>query len=234
MESFGFFEAELLGEIFLNGMDHDKPVISCSRNGPKLESSRRSSKIWQQMRICRISALTAPVSKPTRQVQVQKKRKLDISKTAPKVDGKHERFEKNQCIGITRGGRNTKIHAVVDALGNPIHVQLSSGDIHDENIADDVLDHVDLNDTIVQADKAYGSYRLREYIANRNADFCIPPKSNTVDPWFCDYFQYKERHLVECFFNKLKENRRIATRFDKLASRFLTFVHLGCIRILLA
>ena len=158
----------------------------------------------------------------------------DAAQTAPKVDGKRERFEKNQCIGITRGGRNTKIHAMVDALGNPIHVQLSSGDITDENIADDVLDHVDLNDTIVQADKAYGSYRLREYIANRNADFCIPPKSNTVDPWFCDYFQYKERHLVECFFNKLKENRRIATRFDKLASRFLTFVHLGCIRILLA
>ena len=178
--------------------------------------------------------MTAPVSKPIRQVQVQKKRNPDAAKTAPKVDGKRERFEKNQCIGITRGGRNTKIHAVVDALGNPIHVQLSSGDIHDENIAEDVLDHVDLNDTIVQADKAYGSYRLREYIANRNADFCIPPKSNTVDPWFCDYFQYKERHLVECFFNKLKENRRIATRFDKLASRFLTFVHLGCIRILLA
>ena len=119
---------------------------------------------------------------------MQKKRNPDAAKTAPKVDGKRERFEKNQCIGITRGGRNTKIHAVVDALGNPIHVQLSSGDIHDENIADDVLDHVDLNGTIVQADKAYGSYRLREYIANRNADFCIPPKSNTVDPWFCDYF----------------------------------------------
>lgn len=60
--------------------------------------------------------------------------------------------------------------------------QLSSGDIHDENIADNVLDHADLNETIVQADKAYGSYCLREYIANRNADFCIPPKSNAVDP----------------------------------------------------
>ena len=93
--------------------------------------------------------MTAPVSKHTKQVQVQKKRISESAKEAPKDDGKRERFEKNQCIGITRGGRNTKIHAVVDALGNPIHVQLSSGDIHDENIADDVLDHVDLNDTIV-------------------------------------------------------------------------------------
>ena len=90
---------------------------------------------------------------------MQKKRNPDAAQTAPEDDGKRERFEKNQCIGITRGGRNTKIHAVVDALGNPIHVQLSSGDITDENIADDVLDHVDLNNTIVQADKAYASGR---------------------------------------------------------------------------
>ena len=180
--------------------------------------------------------MTAPVSKPTSQVQVQKKRNPDCPKIDPKVDGKRERFEKNQCIGITRGGRNTKIHAVVDALGNPIHVQLSSGDIHDSIIAEDVLDHIDLkpNKTTVLADKAYGSFDFREYIADRDTDFCIPPKSNTVDPWYCDWFLYKERHLVECFFNKLKENRRIATRFDKLASRFLAFVHLGCIRIQLA
>ena len=188
------------------------------------------------MRICRISVLIAPVSKPTRQVQVQKKRNPDATKTAPKVDGKRERFEKNQCIGITRGGRNTKVHAVVDALENPIHIQLSSWDIHDSVIAEDVLNHIDLkpNETTVLADKAYGSFNLREYIANRDADFCIPPKSNTVDPWYCDLFKYKERHLVEYFFNKLKENRRIVTRFDKLASQFLAFVHLGCIRILLA
>ena len=74
---------------------------------------------------------------------MQKKRNPDFPKADPKVDGKRERFEKNQCIGITRGGRNTKIHAVVDALGNPIHVQLSSGDIHDSIIAEDVLNHIE-------------------------------------------------------------------------------------------
>ena len=83
------------------------------------------------------------LSKLTRQVQVQKKRNPDCPKTDSKADRNHERF-KNQCIGITRGGRNTKIHAVVDALGNPIHVQLSSGDIHDSIIAEDVLNQVDL------------------------------------------------------------------------------------------
>jgi transposase len=116
----------------------------------------------------------------------------------------------------------------VDALGNPVHVQLSSGDIHDSIIAEDVLDQINLKpgETTVLADKAYGSFKLREYIANRDADFCIPPKSNTVDPWYCDWTQYKERHLVECFFNKLKENRRIATRFDKLALCIYSFIRL--------
>ena len=95
--------------------------------------------------------MTAPVLKPIKQVQVQNKRNSKSAKTAPKGDGKREKFEKNQCIRITRGGRNTKIHAVVDALGNPIHVQLSSGDIHDSVIAEDVLDHIDLkpNETTV-------------------------------------------------------------------------------------
>ena len=50
---------------------------------------------------------------------------------------------------------NNKIHAVVDTLGNPIHIQLSPGDIHDKTITDDVPDYVDLNNTIVQVDKAY-------------------------------------------------------------------------------
>jgi transposase len=115
---------------------------------------------------------------------VQKKRNPESAQTAPKADGKRERFEKNQCIGITRGGRNTKIHAVVDALGNPIHVQLSSGDIHDSIIAEDILDHIDLkpNETTVLADKAYGSFDFREYIAGRNTDFCIPRSQMPLIP----------------------------------------------------
>ena len=106
----------------------------------------------------------------------------------------------------------------MDELGNPIYVQPSSGDIHDSIIAEDVLNQIELkpNETTVLAKKSYGSYSLREYIANWDTDFCIPPKSNSIDPWYCDWSLYKERRLVECFFNKLKENRRIATRFDNL------------------
>ncbi len=54
------------------------------------------------------------------------------------------------------------------------------------------------------------------------AFYTIPPKSNTKEPWDCDWWLYKERHLVECFFNKIKHFRRVATRFDKLVSSFMS------------
>lgn len=168
--------------------------------------------------------MTAPVSKPIKPVRVQKKR----NDATPKSQKHH------QCIGISRGGRNTKLHAIVDGLGNPLHVDLTAGNVHDAAYAMTVLEAVEIRGSIVMADKAYGSRKLREYIVNRGATYCIPPKSNTVKPWDFDPHQYRERHLIECFFNRLKENRRIATRYDKLASSFLAFVHLACARILLA
>lgn len=61
--------------------------------------------------------------------------------------------------------------------------------------------------------------------------YTIPPKSNTANPWECDFHVYKERHLVECFFNKLKQFRRIATRYDKLAASFTAFVYIAAILI---
>ena len=63
--------------------------------------------------------------------------------------------------------------------------------------------------------------------------YTIPLKSNTKEKWECDYHTYKERHLVECFFNKLKRFRRLGTRYDKLADSFINFIYLGCIIILL-
>jgi len=82
-------------------------------------------------------------------------------------------------------------------------------------------------------DKAYGSEDIRSYIEDQGAAYAIPPKENTINPWECDWWQYKERHLVECFFNKLKHFRRVATRYDKLINRFKSFVYLACIMILL-
>ena len=145
-----------------------------------------------------------------------------------------DRTQVNQCIGVSRGGRSTKIHAVVDALGNPIEVMLTTGNTNDITVAEKLLSRINLKGTTVLADRAYGKWEFREFIANHDADFCIPPKSDNSDPWHVDWCLYKERHLVETFFLKLKEFRRVATRYDKPATRFLSFVHLACIRILLA
>ena len=145
-----------------------------------------------------------------------------------------DKTQSNQCIGISRGGRSAKIHALVDALGNPLEVMLTTGNVNDVAVAEELLSRIDINGSNILGDKAFGKRKLREYIIAHGVNYCIPPKKNELNAWFVDWWLYKERHLVENFFLKLKEFRHVATRYDKLASRFLAFVHLDCIHILVA
>ena len=134
---------------------------------------------------------------------------------------------------MSKGGRNTKIHALVDGLGNPLAFLLSPGQDHDSVHAVELLSQVNIEGCNILGDKAYGSKAIREYITSQNAAYTIPPKASAADPWPVDWHIYKERHLVECFFQKLKWFRRIFTRYDKLDSSFLAFVYVGAIAILL-
>ena len=110
---------------------------------------------------------------------------------------------------------------------------LSGGQVHDASAAIDLLSELEIEGSNILGDKAYGSQKIRDYITAQKASYTIPPRENCADPWPCDFHTYKERHLVECFFNKLKVFRRVATRYDKLAVSFLAFVHLASIWILL-
>lgn len=74
--------------------------------------------------------------------------------------------------------------------------------------------------------------KIRTYTTERNAKYIILPRENNPDPWYCDHWLYKERHLIECFFNKIKAFCRVATRYDKLVSSFLAFVHIASIWLL--
>lgn len=139
----------------------------------------------------------------------------------------------DKAVGRTRGGLNTKIHAIVDGLGNPLYFQLSAGNVNDSEAAVDVLSNIDISQSNVLADKAYGTNEILDYIQRQDSEYTIPPKANTVNPWRCDWVLYKERHLIECFFQKLKWFRRIATRYDKLDVSFLAFVYLAAIMLLL-
>lgn len=134
---------------------------------------------------------------------------------------------------MSRGGRNTKVHTLVDGLGNPLAFKLSSGNDHDSVHAVSLLEQVNIEGSNILGDKAYGAKSIRDYIISREASYTIPPKSDVKDPWQVDWYTYKERHLVECFFQKLKWFRRIFTRYDKLDSSFLAFVYIGAIAILL-
>lgn len=80
------------------------------------------------------------------------------------------------------------------------------------------------------ADRGYDADKTIAYIEDKmHAVATIPPKKSRVAPRACDYAAYKERHLVECFIGALKYFRRIFSRFDKYARRYLAFVHFASI-----
>ena len=137
----------------------------------------------------------------------------------------------DKAVGRTRGGLNTKLHAAVDGLGNPVEFMLSAGNGQDSVHAVELLKKAESSNVL--ADRAYGAKAIRAYISEQGASYEIPPQSNISEPWPVDWWLYKERHLVECFFQKLKWFRRTATRYDKLDASFPAFVYIAAIAILL-
>ena len=128
----------------------------------------------------------------------------------------------DQGLGHSRGGFSTKIHLIVDSLGNPLDFMLTAGQVHDITQAPALLQgyHADF----VIADKGYDADAFVALIEQIGAVPVIPARKNRKEPRFYDHHLYKERHLVECCINKLKWFRRIFARYDKLASRFMAFL----------
>ena len=127
---------------------------------------------------------------------------------------------------------STKIHALVDALGNPLAFLLTPGQAHDLEGADALLPQMQA-DTLL-ADKAFDAdERVIEPLLAAGKTPVIPPKSNRKTQRTFDKEMYKARHLIENFFCKLKEFRAIATRYDKTARNFLAGIQLAAAVILL-
>jgi putative transposase len=132
-------------------------------------------------------------------------------------------------LGRSRGGLSTKIHAASDALGNPVRLIGGPGQENDITRAHELINGFEAAATL--ADKGYDANHLHEKIAESGSEIVIPPKRNRKIQRPYDTDLYKERNLVERFFNKLKQFRRVATRYDKLLTNFMGFVKLAAIAI---
>ena len=128
-----------------------------------------------------------------------------------------------QALGRSKGGFSTKIHVSVDALGNPLRFILTGGHRNDITQGEALI--VDLDFERLIADKAYDADDfIRLIIEEYEAEAVIPPRAKRKKLREYDVHFYKERHLVECFINKIKYFRRIFSRFEKLANRYFSFL----------
>jgi transposase len=137
---------------------------------------------------------------------------------------------REQHMGRSRGGPTSKVHAVVDANGLPVRPDLTPGEAHDNRLCSVLLDGL-RPQTIVLADRGYDADWIRDFVSDQGAWANIPPKKNRKNPICFSADLYRSRNLVERFFNKIKQYRRIATRYDKLAANYLAFIKLASIRL---
>lgn len=134
-------------------------------------------------------------------------------------------------MGRSRGGFGTKIHASVSGLGLPLRVVLTAGQEADVTQAASLIDGVAAE--VVIADKGYDSKAVVEQIEKQGAEAVIPSRKNRKEPRAYDRERYRDRNLAERFWRRVKENRRVATRYEKTARNFLGFVLVAAIMVLL-
>jgi transposase len=128
-----------------------------------------------------------------------------------------------QALGRSRGGFSCKIQITVDGQGNPLRFVLTGGHRHDITQADALLDGFEFEHLL--ADRGYAAEHFIDYLMERGIEAVIPPHQRAKILRDYDTWLYRERHLVECFINKIKHFRRVFSRFEKLDRSFLGFLH---------
>ncbi|MGO4668861.1 IS5 family transposase [Bosea sp. 2RAB26] len=128
----------------------------------------------------------------------------------------------DQAIGRSRGGLSTKIHMAVRGLGCPVRFVLTAGQRGDCPQAHALIEGLPAK--LVMADAAYDADPLRRKIAEKGAIAVIPNNPSRARKYPLDKHLYAQRHLIECCFSRLKQFRRVATRFEKTAKHYLAVV----------
>jgi transposase len=142
--------------------------------------------------------------------------------------GGWKRGAEAQAIGRSRGGRTTKIHAVADTLGRLLSFAITPGQRGDVLAAIGLLGPLP-PPRFCAADTAYDSNGLRKFIAERGTEPVIPnnPTRKTKHPF--DRKPYKKRNVIERMFSRLKDWRRVATRYDKLAHIYASAIAIAAL-----
>ena len=135
-----------------------------------------------------------------------------------------------QAIGRSRGGRTTKIHAAADGCGRPIAIEITPGQLGDVRAALAVLSACP-KARLCAADTAYDSNGLRQFLTRRGTIPVIPNNPTRKQKHPFDAQAYKLRNLIERMFCRLKDWRRVATRYDKLAANYAAAVYIAAIII---
>lgn len=136
-------------------------------------------------------------------------------------------------MGRFRGGLTTKLHAFVDADGRPVRLSLTPGQAGDALAALELLEPLAEGATLLD-DKAYDTDAICAHADERDVWACIPPTARRKGSFAFSRWVYRQRNLVERFFNRLKDFRGIATRYDRRPGNFLAAFKLASVRFWLA
>ena len=180
-----------------------------------LQSLRAMGRAWRL-------GTAVPRACQSRSIDRDANDRLDAYQGAPLGFGRKSGEEK-QAIGRSRGGRNTKIHAIADAKGRLLSLLLTGGEAHDCPPAQRLIRRNKAARKLL-GDKAYDSAELRHWLRGRGTKAVVPNRSNRKQLFSFDKKSYKQRHRIENAFCRLKDFRRIATRYDRLARNFLASI----------
>ena len=147
--------------------------------------------------------------------------------------------EGDQALGRSRGGFGTKVHVRVEGAGKPVAFVLTPGQQHEASVFEELMTRgavrrpgggrPRIRPKRVCGDKGYSSRKIRSYLRRRGIRYTIPRRSNERRNGPFNRALYRMRNLVERSINRLKQFRRIATRYEKKAENYLAMLHIGSI-----
>ena len=140
-------------------------------------------------------------------------------------------IQNQEALGRSRGGFSTKIHLRTNAKGDPLTFDVTGGEVHEVKGYDALMELHDVNPDIILGYKGYDSDEIRNDLMDRGIEPVIPPRSNRKTPIEYDPEAYKRRNLVERCVNRLKQFRRIATRYEKTARAYLSMLSIAAARL---